>query len=155
MKLVKTNSNDQDFLKLVSLLDEGLKVTDGEDFGFYNQFNKLDLIKNVVVAYIDGKPSGCGAFKRFNEDTVEIKRMFVKPKNRSQGIAGSILTELECWARASGFTKCVLETGINQIEALGFYKKAGYQVISNYGQYKGLKTSVCFEKVLIPQNKFE
>lgn len=151
MKLLKTNSKNKDFLNLIRLLDESLRITDGEDFGFYNQFNNLELIKNVIVAYKNHKPIGCGAFKRFDENTVEIKRMFVVPDYRSQGIAGSILTELESWARSSGFTKCVLETGINQIEALGFYKKAGYLIIPNYEQYKGLNTSVCFKKVLTPQ----
>jgi len=148
MKLIRTNSENPDFLKLVDLLDEDLKITDGEDFGFYNQFNKLDLIKHVIVAYIDNSPTGCGAFKMIDNDTVEIKRMFVLQENRGKGIAGSILTSLEDWALETGFKRCILETGDKQIAALKLYTKSGYQISSNYGQYAGVKTSICFEKKL-------
>ena len=149
MKLIRTNSENPDFLDLVRLLDEGLKITDGEDFSFYNQFNKLDLIKNVIIVYEYKKPVGCGAFKEHNKTTVEMKRMYVLPEERGKGIAGAILNRLEDWAREAGYHRAVLETGINQIEALGLYKKSGYEIISNYGQYEGLKTSVCFGKSLI------
>ena len=74
--------------------------------------------------------------------------MFVAENNRGLGIASSILTALEIWARELGFTTCVLETGKKQPEAIALYLKCGYTIISNYGQYEGVENSICFEKHL-------
>lgn len=76
--LKRTTSDDSDFQNLVILLDQDLKIRDGVEHFFFAQFNKLDSIRNVVVHYSDSKPVGCGAFKKYDAQTVEIKRMFVK-----------------------------------------------------------------------------
>lgn len=152
MKLLRTNSKNNDFIDLVKLLDADLKVTDGEDHSFYDQFNKLDKIKHVIVAYDNGKPIGCGAIKEFDKSTMEIKRMYTSPENRGKGIASSILTELETWANELAYKRCILETGIRQPEAIGLYTKSGYQLIPNYGQYSGVEDSRCFEKLIGKSN---
>ena len=121
--IARTNSDDPDFALLVKLLDADLAKRDGEEHSFYAQFNKIDMIKHVVVAYEDGKPIGCGAIKEHAADTMEVKRMYVAPEGREKGIATMILTELENWARELSFTKCILETGKKQPEAIGLYKK--------------------------------
>ncbi len=72
--------------------------------------------------------------------------MYVSPNFRGKGIATKILIELEKWAKELSFNKCVLETGKKQPEAIELYMKNGYAVISNYGQYKGIENSCCFEK---------
>ena len=146
--LKKTNSNDDDFILLVKLLDEELEIRDGDDHAFYDQFNKIDLIKYAIVLYKDDQPIGCGAIKHFDEGAMEVKRMYVKLSHRGQGHASSILRALEAWAQSLKSTKCFLETGINQPEAISLYKKSGYTQIPNYGQYHGIETSLCFEKVL-------
>lgn len=148
LTLLRTNSENEDFKKLIKLLDEGLKVTDGEDHAFYNQFNKIDTIKYVVIVYEEDTAVGCGAIKRFDNETMEIKRMFVSENQRGKGIASQILRELENWAIELDFKNCVLETGKRQVEALGVYNKNDYEVISNYGQYAGVENSVCFGKKL-------
>lgn len=146
--LVKTNSENTDFINLVKQLDAYLKVTDGDDHDFYNQYNNIDALKHTIVAYIDNKPVGCGSFKEFNKNSVEIKRMFTKPDARGNGIAGKILQELESWAKTLNYNACILETGIRQIEAVQFYKKNNYKIIANYGQYINMDNSLCFEKEL-------
>ena len=148
IKLIRTDSRNLDFTELVKLLDAGLAEVDGEDHSFYSQFNKIDNIRYVVLAYENEKPSGCGAIKEFGANTMEIKRMYVKPECRRKGIAMKILSELENWARELSFTRCILETGKRQEEAIGLYKKTGYRLIPNYGQYTGVENSVCFEKYL-------
>jgi GNAT superfamily N-acetyltransferase len=148
MKLIRTNSENKDFITLVKQLDAYLAVTDGEDHSFYNQFNKLDSIKYVIIAYENEIPLGCGAIKEFNNHTVEIKRMYTSPQSRGKGIASLLLLELEQWAAELSYSKCILETGIRQVEAIGLYKKNGYMLIPNYGQYNGVKDSRCFEKSL-------
>jgi putative acetyltransferase len=146
--LKRTDSNDSDFLQLVALLDAHLKFRDGDDHAFYAQYNKMINIPNVIVFYADDIAAGCGAFKKFDNSTVEIKRMFVLPHFRGKGIAGKILKELEVWAAAEGNKTAVLETGIKQPEAIRLYEKSGYNRIHNYGQYANVATSVCMSKNL-------
>ena len=74
--------------------------------------------------------------------------MFVLPERRGKGIAAKVLSELEIWAAELSFEKCILETGKKQPEAIQLYKKSGYVIIANYGQYDGIENSLCFEKKL-------
>lgn len=146
MQLIRTTSENPDYQKLVVLLDATLKILDGDDHDFYAQYNKSDAIKNVVVFYENDKPVACGAFKFYENKTVEIKRMYVLPEQRGKGIAHQILTELEKWAKELEYNNCILETGIKQVEAIGLYQKAGYTIVSNYGQYQGVENSICMQK---------
>ena len=148
MTFTRTNSDNIDFQKLVEALDADLKIRDGEDNAFYAQFNKITAIKYAIVAYDNDLPVGCGAIKQYSDDTMEVKRMYVLPSTRGHGIATSILSELEIWAKELQYARCVLETGQKQPEAIALYKKQGYQIIPNYGQYEGITNSVCFEKLL-------
>lgn len=147
-KLLRTDSNNPDFRKLVEALDKYLAVCDGDEHPFFAQYNKLDMIKHVVVAYEGEVPLGCGAIKSYDEGVMEVKRMWVAPEARGKGIASLVLKELEKWALELGSSKCILETGVRQPEAISLYKKGGYNIISNYGQYAGVAISVCFEKTL-------
>ncbi|HPE56699.1 MAG TPA: GNAT family N-acetyltransferase [Bacteroidales bacterium] len=144
----RTNSENQDFIELVKQLDKELASRDGELHSFYDHYNKITGIKNVVVAYRGNIAAGCGAIKQFEEGVFEVKRMFVKLDFRNQGIASFILTELEKWCLDLGNEKLVLETGIGQPEAIRFYKKHGFKSIPNFGQYAEIQNSVCFEKYL-------
>ena len=148
MKLIRTNSDNLDFIELVKQLDAYLAVTDGDDHSFYDQFNKLDNIKHVVIAFENETALGCGAMKELDNNSMEIKRMFTTPKSRGKGVASHILTELEQWAAELSYTKCRLETGIRQTEAIALYQKRGYASIPNYGQYTDVEDSRCFEKLV-------
>ncbi|MGY0392988.1 GNAT family N-acetyltransferase [Bizionia sp. KMM 8389] len=149
MHVVKTHSENPDFILLVEELDAYLKVLDGDEHDFYNQFNTIDVLKNTIVAYINNIPVGCGAFKQYNTSSIEIKRMYTNPKSRGQGVATKTLQALEDWAKQLGYKKCILETGKRQTEAIAFYKKNDYNIITNYGQYANIENSLCFEKELI------
>lgn len=149
IKVIRTDSSNQDFISLVRLLDADLALRDGAENDYYAQFNKIDSLKNCVVAYADEKAIGCGAFKPFEIGvSVEVKRMYVLEDQRGKGTAGLILAEIEQWASEMGYSKCVLETGKRQPEAIALYTKHGYRITENYGQYKGIENSVCFEKTL-------
>ena len=99
-------------MNLVKELDAYLKVTDEDEHEFYNQFNSIGVLKEVVVTYVNSFTVGCGAIKKFDNSAVEVKRMFVLKENRGTGVAQKLLYELESWATELGHTKCVLETGI-------------------------------------------
>jgi GNAT superfamily N-acetyltransferase len=144
----RTDSDHPHFRELVRQLDLDLAERDGKDHAFYAQFNKVDMIKHVVLAYDGDKPVGCGAIKPYGADTMEVKRMYVLPGDRGKGIATTILTALEQWSMELSCEKCILETGKRQPEAIRLYQKNGYRVIPNYGQYVNAGNSVCFEKEL-------
>lgn len=148
MKPLRTNSQNPDFQNLVKQLDAYLAVIDGEDHGFYDQFNKIDSLKNCIVIFDNDEAVACGAIKAFDEKSMEVKRMFTLPEMRGKGLASVILKELELWAKELGYEKTILETGKRQTEAVALYGKCGYQVIPNYGQYAGVENSICFEKIL-------
>jgi GNAT superfamily N-acetyltransferase len=142
----RTTSEDQDFLILVKELDAELAVRDGDDHAFYSQFNKIDKIKHCVVLYENNLPVGCGAIRSFDNISIEIKRMYIHPLARNKGLATMILRELETWSSILGYKNCILETGINQPEAIALYEKNGYHRIPNYGPYIGVDKSYCFGK---------
>jgi len=148
LKLNRTNSEDPDFINLVKSLNAYLAIVDGEDHAFYMQYNGLDHLKHVVVAYEEDLPVGCGSFKEFNKESVEIKRMYVNPDFRGTGIAFEILNALEVWAKELNYKKCILETGKRQVEAVSFYTKNEYSIIPNFGPYIGVDNSLCFKKEL-------
>jgi putative acetyltransferase len=148
LRLLRTDSDNPDFRALVKQLDEWLAYIDGADNLFYAKLNKIDKIRNAVVAFEGDKPIGCGAVRPFSDDEMEVKRMFTVPEYRKKGVAREILSELERWSGDLGYQKCILETGKRQPEAIALYKKMGYRPIPNYGEYAGVENSVCFEKEL-------
>ena len=152
MKLNRTNSDDPDFRRLVIDLDKYLAEFDGDQHSYYAQFNGIADIPNVVVAYQDDEAVGCGAFKRYDDATVEIKRMYVAPNQRGKRVGVQILSELERWASELGFGSTILETGQRQVAAIALYGKSGYEVIPNYDQYAGVDNSICMKKELTHEN---
>lgn len=148
--ILRTNSTDTRFQSLVQLLDQNLAHRDGDEHAFYAQFNKIDKIRHCIVAFEGEIPVACGAIRPMEGQDVEIKRMYVLPEFRGKGIAAVVLTALELWAAELGYSRCILETGKKQPEAIRLYEKSGYHVIPNYGQYAGMENSVCMEKMLNP-----
>lgn len=148
LKLLKTTSENADFVRLIAELDADLNSRYGALQAQYNAYNHVELLDTLIVAYVDNQAAGCACYKKLDDATVEIKRMFVKPTHRGRGIAISMLTELEAWAKSLTYKATLLETGIKQTEAIGLYSKLGYTIIDNYGQYAGNKNSVCMRKEL-------
>lgn len=146
IEIVRTNAHHPDFIELVKDLDADLATRDGAAHAFYAAYNMIDEIKYVVLAYENQRPTGCGALRQYGSKTMEIKRMYVVPQKRRTGIASRILLELEHWAAELSCIKCILETGKMQPEALQLYRRKGYVLIPNYGQYAGVENSLCFEK---------
>lgn len=146
--LKRTNSENEDFQQLVIELEKHLINADEEAHSVCKQYNKLETIKHVVVAYINGKAIGCGAIRKYDTDLIEIKRMFVAMDARGQGVGSKILAELEDWAKEMGFKNTILETGNMLHEAVKLYKRNNYIQIPNYGQYEKIEKSICFTKKL-------
>lgn len=148
VSIIRTASSHKDFRELVRLLDLDLNTRYGSLQTMYDQYNTSESIETVVIAYVHQIPVGCGGFKPYDQTTAEIKRMYVKPEYRGQGIARRIIAELERWTQERGFSTVILETGRKQAEAIRLYTQNGYRQIENYAPYQGLTNSVCFTKTL-------
>jgi putative acetyltransferase len=154
ISIKRTSSEDPDFYSLIELLDKDLWNRYPETQQNFIAFNVVKLDAKVIVAYDDGRAVGCGCFRvTENESRVEIKRMYVKEANRGMGIAKLILMELEAWALEDGKLGAVLETGINNPEAISLYKKSGYEQIARYEPYVNNKDSICMGKALSVENQ--
>lgn len=148
IELLKTNSKSPDFIELIQLLDKDLDERYGELQKQYDKHNKVDYINDVIVIYKNKVPAACGAFKEYNKNSAEIKRIFVKKENRQQGLAKLIVSKLEELVKDKGYKYALLETGIKQHEAISLYKNMGYEVVANYEPYVGNTNSVCMKKTL-------
>ena len=148
-KIIRTESSHEDFVKLVRQLDHYLAIIDGDEHDFYHQYNQIENLDHVVLLSIDGKTVSCGAFKKLDEETVEIKRMWTLPDYRGKGCASAVLGELEHWAREEGYTNSMLETGRRMQDAIKLYLQNEYAETENYGQYIGVENSICFKKSLV------
>ncbi len=78
------------------MLDEDLQIRDGDEHSFYAQFNKVDKIRHVVVAYENGEAVGCGAIKEYAKGTAEIKRMFVRAERRGAELRKAFCPSWKC-----------------------------------------------------------
>lgn len=148
MRFKYTNGDDPDFKGLCQALDRFLHRTAGEKVNQsqYDAFNQLGSIHDVVLAYEDEIPVGCAGFKRYDDQSAELKRVFVREEYRGKGIAGKMLENLEEEAGKKGYSYLILETGKHLTAAIALYKNHGYAVIPNYGPYKEISTSVCMGK---------
>lgn len=145
MKLLRTNSDHPDFKYLTKLFDDYLVDIDGEQKDFFAHYNNKYL-ENALVVYENDQAVGCGGFKEYDQNTVEIKRMFVHPEHRKKGIANLILNTIEDWAKEKGYQNFILETSPKLTSAISLYEKKGYKLIPNYGQYIGVENSICMKK---------
>ncbi|MGI5236522.1 GNAT family N-acetyltransferase [Dactylosporangium sp. CA-139066] len=109
----------------------------------------VDPLARFVLATVDGVAAGCGAIQSLDDQTVEIKRMYVRPAYRGNGIARRVLAALEDLAAGSHYPLIRLETGSRQPESIRLYESAGYRPIPPYGPYVQSPLSLCYEKLVI------
>lgn len=143
-----TDGEDTDFAMLCNRLDNSIDeiVGDKLDRSQYVQYNQRDSIHDVIIAYLKGEPIASGAFKMYDEDHAELKRIYVEASHRKLGLGAELVRRLEAKAKIKGYKWCILETGKPLEAACHMYKKAGYKVIPNYGQYADMPDSICMER---------
>lgn len=146
--LLRTDSRNEEFIKLIEMLDENLARVNGEEQNFFTKFNSISEIRHVVLLFRDGEAIACGAFKYYKDRVCEIKRVFVKAQYRSKGYGSEILLELEKWAKEEGYREAILETSKKQLSAQRLYLKKNFEIRDNYGVYSNIDDSVCFTKTL-------
>lgn len=150
IKYVRCDSGNKDFIENCRLLDEDLdrRVGNVIERDKYKQYNLIDKMKECIVVYVDGKPVGGGAIRTYDEESVELKRIFVRPEAQGKGIGTELVEKLIEWASELQYKKIILETGELLAESCHVYRKAGFEVIPNYGPYVNMPESLCMEKKL-------
>ena len=148
LSITRCTGKDEPFRALIDALDEELNERYGAQMDFFGQYNHSSDVTTALVAWIDGERAGCGCFKPYSDNTVEMKRIFVPKQFRGRGVARAVMAELEAWARELGYEVAILETGILQPEAIRLYEAAGYERIPNYPPYENVAESVSYRKML-------
>lgn len=145
MKYEEAGWNCKDFLLLSNELDEYLNGAIGgeEKREKYKGFNHLDTMDYVIIAYEESKPVGCGALRKYSEESMEIKRVFVREAYRKNGVAAEIMERLISRAREQGYQNMILETGEFLPASVRLYTRFGFKRIQNYGAYINMEESLC------------
>ena len=150
MIIKRTDGKDQDFVENCRLLDMDLDRRVGKKIQRekYNKYNQLDKIREAIVVYEDDKPVGGGAIRRYSDEEIELKRIFVHPECQGRGIGTTLVSALIEWAAEIGYRRMILETGALLKESCALYKKLGFEVIPNYGPYVNMPESLCMARNL-------
>ena len=147
LSFIRTSSSDPVFQQLVQALNAELASRDGADHPLA-QYNPTTNLLGVLLAYQNGTAVACGAIGEYDDDAVEIKRMYVTPTARGQKIGALLLTHLEGWAQELGYCRYLLFMGFRQPEAMRLYQNNGYRIIPPYGKLREIEDCICMEKEL-------
>ncbi len=139
---------NDDFRMLSDELNKELQTKFGKKQEKYQQYNLLVEIKDIIICYDDDAAVGCASMKFYDNESYEIKRVFLKKSYRGKGISKRLIEEIERTAKEKGIKRLILETGEGLVAAMNLYKRMGYTITENYGQYKDMPESICMEKVL-------
>jgi putative acetyltransferase len=143
--------DSDDARRLIDELDGGLAQLYTPEQRFGPNFNATQIAGGrgtFLIARLDGKAVGCGAFRVLDDTTAEVKRMYVEPELRGRRVGRAVLDALEQHARDLGVQRLVLETGVHQHAAIALYTRAGFTQCNCWGEYTTSPTSVCYEKAI-------
>jgi putative acetyltransferase len=149
----RSTLSSPDAARLIAALNTELKATFPEPGATHFSLTGAQVGAGdgaFVVAYLDEVAVGCGAVRRLDEATAELKRMYVDPSARGRGIGRALVEALEREARLLSMTRVVLETGTRLAPAIKLYQAMGYTRIPLFGEYvSSPDTSLCFGKSLV------
>ena len=100
----------------------------------------------LFLAYLADRPVGCGSIHKLDEDTAEIKRMYVSDDTRGRGIGGALLRSPEAEAHGLAVHRILLETGKRRDPALAVHERAGLRRVARCREYATSALSVCLAK---------
>jgi GNAT superfamily N-acetyltransferase len=153
LSIAPESFDSPDARRLVAALDASLgeRYTPAQRFGPNLKAEHVEAGRGTFLVARDGPEAvGCGAVRLIDTKTAEVKRMYVEPAHRGQGIGMAIITALEATAKRLGARRLVLETGIYQEASIALYLRAGFSRVDCWGEYASSPTSVCYEKNLAP-----
>ena len=147
---VRCDGTNEDFIENCRLLDENLDRRVGRVIkrDKYKKYNQLDQIHEAIMVYHEGEAVGGGAIRAYDEATMELKRVFVRPEYQGKGAGTALVSGLIEWARELGYQRMILETGELLAESCHVYRKLGFRKIPNYGAYVNMPESLCMGREL-------
>jgi GNAT superfamily N-acetyltransferase len=86
----------------------------------------------LLLARLDGVPVGCVALRRLDENTCEMKRMFVRPEAQRRGVGYALARAIIAMAVDAGYRAMVLDTSVRQREAVALYRRLGFTDVPAY-----------------------
>ncbi|MGF1720669.1 GNAT family N-acetyltransferase [Vibrio kyushuensis] len=140
-----TDPECSDFSALTNELNVALKeITSdtGESSFLRDEF--CPTTDGCLVVYSKGKAVACGLFRKHNDSSCELKRMYSNVK----GAGSYLILQLESYAAHKGYEHAILSTRILNKTAISFYKHHGYREIDAYGKYAHTNSSICLGKAL-------
>ena len=155
LRLVRVGYGDPDVLRLVEEVQaEYVARYGGPDETPLDPLMFEPPAGSFFVGYDGTDPVATGAWRRSQVEvfgtthTAEIKRMYVAARARGRGLARAVLAHLEATAAEAGAEALVLETGIEQPEAIALYESSGYVPVPKFGYYRDSPLSRCFGRDL-------
>lgn len=150
MRIVHTSGEDPDFRLLCEELDRTLdRAIGGHDKRQkYLPHNRIETMDTVLLLYCQDRPAACAALRRYDEESAEIKRVFVSPPFRQHGFGRTLLCELIASARRMNCKRLLLETGEFLQVSIRLYQSLGFYRIPNYPPYEKMDESYCMELLL-------
>ena len=149
MKITFVPASSPDFRALAAKLDAYYFSLVGDIQHRYAEPNRPENMTALAVAYEDGLPVACGAWKRLAETKAELKRLYVLPEYRRRGVASALIAELEADAAGAGVRHMILETAVDTADSHRLYLSAGYVRTGYYGSPAGEANCLCFAKELV------
>lgn len=145
LQIIEADINTDESLSLLKELSGSLNHITGNSGESSFSINDMEDEKSIfVIARSGSTAAGCGAIRRIDDSTGELKRMYAK--ERGLGVGTSILNFLENKALEFGYSRLICETRKINAGACSFYIRNGFHIIPNYGKYQGRDEAVCFEK---------
>lgn len=143
--LKEVSYDNADFICLCDELDSFLnRAIGGEDKREkYKKYNHLDTMDYVIVAYDEEKPVGCAALRKYSDEDIEVKRVFVREDYRGKNIGGMLIENLISYSKNLGYARMILETGEFLKASVRLYLRYGFERIQNYGAYVDMSESLC------------
>ena len=148
MKITFVSVDSRDFKALAERLDAYYFSLVGDIQNRYAETNRPENMTALAVAYEEGTPIACGAWKRIDGATAELKRLYVLPEYRRRGAASSLIAALEADAAAAGIRRMILETAVDTADSHRLYLSAGYRIMDYYGSPAGAENCLCFHMEL-------
>ena len=145
LQVLEADINTDESLSLLKELSGSLNHITGNSGESSFSIDDMEDEKSIfVIARSGSKAAGCGAIRRIDDSTGELKRMYAK--EQGLGVGTSILNFLENKALEFGYSRLICETRKINVGACSFYIRNGFHAIPNYGKYQGRDEAVCFEK---------
>ena len=161
MSVVRTDLHSPVAQQLILALNAELLEIDPDPTQHHFELDEHEVVEGAggfFVAYIDGMPSGCGAYRVISGDpvmpgdvelvTAEIKRMYVAPHARGLKVGAGVLSALRTAAMEDGVQRLVLETSDDLVPATNLYQRFGFDRMTPWGEYATTSYSRCYGMVL-------